>query len=102
MRQPRSSRFSELKKSAADGNTLAIYPTDFMRLSIASRTDSSSSTIEITGIFATLTPLVQLASIKLLNFLREEDSNVEGLISTILWYRAPNALLMVSLVFPPF
>jgi hypothetical protein len=40
----------EARKSAADGNVCALNPSDFICASVASRTDSSSSTIEIIGL----------------------------------------------------
>ena len=39
----------DFKKSSAEGNPFALYPTDCMRLTIASTTDRSSSTTEISG-----------------------------------------------------
>jgi hypothetical protein len=41
----------DFKKSSAEGNPFALYPTDCMRLTIASTTDRSSSTMEISGTF---------------------------------------------------
>jgi hypothetical protein len=47
----------DCKKSSADGKTSAMYPNDFIRPLVASRTDSSSSTIEIRGfLFGTCAP----------------------------------------------
>src|ERR1700730_18342112 len=40
----------ECKKSSAEAKVSALYPNDFIRPLAASRTDSSSSTIEITGL----------------------------------------------------
>src|SRR4029077_19662120 len=42
----------ERKYSSAEENVVAEEPSDFMRLLVASRPDSSSSIIDITGAFA--------------------------------------------------
>src|ERR1700726_3277982 len=44
-----SSRRAECKNSSADANAWTVYPSDLMRLLVATRTDASSSIIEITG-----------------------------------------------------
>jgi hypothetical protein len=46
---------AEFRNSSADANVCAQYPCDLTRLSVAARTDASSSTIEITGTFDNLT-----------------------------------------------
>src|SRR3979411_3169069 len=50
----------ELKTSCADAAASTLYPSDLMRPLIASRTDSSSSTIEISGFaFGTRSPALR-------------------------------------------
>src|SRR5208283_3491081 len=53
IRQALSSTRGERRKSSADLNAQAMKPSDLARLSIAARTDSSSSTIETIGDFDT-------------------------------------------------
>src|SRR5467141_1411673 len=47
-------RSGQAKNSSAEANTLAVNPTERMKPRKASRTDSSSSTIEMIGWCATL------------------------------------------------
>ena len=44
-----SSMRDEFRKSSADANMWAQYPTDLANLPVETRTDSSSSNIEMTG-----------------------------------------------------
>src|SRR5262245_6501320 len=51
MRHSVRTRLSDLRKASAQGNTSGVNPAALIKLIVASRTDSSSSTIEITGLF---------------------------------------------------
>jgi hypothetical protein len=52
-----SSTRPDSRKSSADANVAAAYPSDLTSALVASRTDSSSSTIEIMGTFGKLISL---------------------------------------------
>src|SRR6185437_6463258 len=52
MRQSVRPRLSDLRKASAQGNASGENPAALIRLMVASRTDSSSSTIEIIVLFA--------------------------------------------------
>ena len=46
---PLSWKWGDRKNSSADANLWTMYPSDVRRFSVATRTDTSSSTTEITG-----------------------------------------------------
>src|SRR5204863_1243909 len=66
IRQAVSFRAPDLRNSSADAKTSARSPTDLSRLLMASRTDSSSSTIETRGVSDALdfscTPLLSVGA----------------------------------------
>jgi hypothetical protein len=49
-----SCKWGDRKNSSADANVWAMYPSDVRRFSVATRTDPSSSTTEITGVLDTM------------------------------------------------
>jgi hypothetical protein len=49
-----SLKWVDRKKSSADANVWTMYPSALSRLSVATRTDASSSTTEITGLLDTM------------------------------------------------
>jgi hypothetical protein len=49
IRQEASRAFEELRKSPAEANVVTEYPSDLTNLLVATRTEGSSSTIEMTG-----------------------------------------------------
>src|SRR5258707_6207149 len=49
-----SLKWADCKNSSADANVWTVYPCDLRRLSVAARTDASSSMIEITGSLDTM------------------------------------------------
>lgn len=67
----------DCKKSSADGNVSAAYPNDFIKHLAASRTDSSSSTIEISGFLFAIGPS------RSLNVLRSRGSSAGSCLANI-------------------
>src|SRR6266436_5842609 len=49
-----SYKWADRKNSSAEANVWTVYPSDLRRLSVATRTDTSSSTTEITGCLDTM------------------------------------------------
>src|ERR1700730_18932971 len=60
MRHDVSLKFDDSRKSSAEANTFDKYPNDLTRLRNARRTASSSSTIEIKGVFCK-SPILSMA-----------------------------------------
>jgi hypothetical protein len=59
IKQSVSCKRSDFKNASADANWTIVYPSDRMKLIVARRKESSSSTIAITGIFDKVVPLDQ-------------------------------------------